>query len=188
MNQTYQPISFSRGDIYRVDFGRTRGSVEGGVRPALIVQNNMGNQHGPTLIVVPLTTRLKRCHLPVHVLLRKEDGLPETSLALCEQITTIDKSQASAFLAHLSCRSMERVTEGLEVSIGLDNSLRTTERSDEMLLTLCKHHLQPFFDDPCYRVRRMDSTQEKEPCVMCNAPGYDYMIRNVKKAHAPRPG
>lgn len=187
MNQTYQPVSFSRGDIYRVDFGIARGSIEGGVRPALIVQNNIGNQHGPTLIVVPLTRRLKRCHLPVHVLLRKEDGLPETSLALCEQITTINKSQASAFLAHLSSRSMERVTEGLKVSIGRDNAIRLTERNDEMLLTLCKHHLQPFFDDPSYRVRRRDSTQEKEPCVMCNAPGYDYMIRMVKKAQVPRP-
>ena len=188
MTQYINTTNFHRGDVYRVDFGKAYGSIEGSVRPAVIVQNNLGNQHCPTLIVVPLTTQLKRTHLPVHVVLTKEDGLPQTSLALCEQIITINKSQASAYLSCLSSRSMERVNKGLLVSIGCERSVRTKERGNEMLLTLCPHHLQPFFDDPSYRVRRSNPMQEKEFCVMCDKLGYDYMIRNVAKQQLPRPG
>lgn len=186
MNHFY--TAFYRGDVYQVDLGKRVGSVESGVRPAVILQNNKGNRFSRTLIIVPLTSEIKKINLPVHVLLGKVDGLPQPMMALCEQITTVDKSQVLNCFGQLSSRSMAQVEEALDISLALRSHARETERRNEMLLTLCKHHLQPFFDDPSYRVRRRDSTQEKEPCVMCNAPGYDYMIRNVNKAHVPRSG
>ena len=174
--------AFYRGDVYQVDLGKRVGSVESGMRSAVILQNNRGNCFSKTLIIVPLTTEIKKINLPVHVLLGKADGLPRQMIALCEQITTVDRSQVLSCFGQLSSRSMAKVEEAIDVSLALQSRSRKTERHNEMFLTLCPQHLHSFADDACYRVHRLPGNEEKGSCVLCNRPGYDYIIVNASKA------
>ena len=173
--------AFYRGDVYQVDLGQQCGSVESGIRPAVILQNNKGNRFSATLIVVPLTTEIKKINMPVHVLLGKTDGLPQQMMALCEQITTVDKSQVLNCFGQLSSRSMARIEDAIDVSLALRSRTRKTERHNEMFLTLCPQHLRPFLDDAYYRVHRLPGNEEKAPCVLCDRLGYDYIIVNTSK-------
>lgn len=91
--------SINRGDIYYVDFGYGVGSEQGGIRPAIILQNNKGNYYAPTVMVAPITTAKKR-KLPTHVLVYPKDGMKVTSIALYEQITTVDKSRLLSKIGH----------------------------------------------------------------------------------------
>ena len=85
--------NYRRGDIYLADLGEHRGNIQGGVRPGINIQNNSGNFFGPTLIVVPLTTELKKLGQPTHCVLEKQHGLNETSMSEAEQIVTINNDQ-----------------------------------------------------------------------------------------------
>lgn len=105
-----------RGQIYYIDLSETKGSEQGGLRPCVIIQNNKGNQHAPTTIVVPLTTKWKK-KLPTHALVRESTRL---SLALCEQIRTIDKSRISGeCIGECSRHTMEQIDLALKISLGL---------------------------------------------------------------------
>ena len=81
--------NYRRGDIYLADLGEHRGNIQGGVRPVINIQNNSGNFFGPTLIVVPLTTELKKLGQPTHCVLKKQRGLDETSMSEAEQIALL---------------------------------------------------------------------------------------------------
>ena len=179
MNHFY--TAFYRGDVYQVDLGKRVGSVESGVRPAIILQNNKGNRFSSTLIIVPLTTEIKKISLPVHVLLSKADGLPQQMMALCEQLTTVDKSQMLNCFGQLSSRSMAKVEEAIDISLALRSHSRKTERHNEMFLTLCPQHLHSFADVTCYRIHRLPGDEEKGSCDLCNRPGYSYIIVNASK-------
>lgn len=165
-----------------MNLGKRCGSVESGIRPAIILQNNKGNRFSSTLIVVPLTTEIKKINLPVHVLLGKSDDLPQPMMVLCEQITTVDKSQVLNCFGQLSSRPMAQVEEAVDISLALYSHTRKTERRNEMILTLCTQHLRSFSDDAYYRVHRLPNDGEKSPCVLCDRPGYDYIIVNTSKA------
>ena len=106
-----------RGQIYNVDFGETSGSEQGGIRPALIIQNNTGNRHSPTTIVCPITSQVKTT-LPTHVNI---DFLYKPSIILCEQIRTIDISKVykDTLLGNLRKDEMEKVETALRISLGL---------------------------------------------------------------------
>lgn len=105
-----------RGEIYYIDLSPCKGSEQGGLRPCVIVQNNKGNEHAPTLIVVPLTTQYKR-RLPTHAIVREGVKL---SLALCEQVRTVDKGRvAGVAVAECSARTMEEIDFALRISLGL---------------------------------------------------------------------
>ena len=97
--------NYRRGDIYLVDLGEHRGNIQGGVRPVINIQNNSGNFFGPTLIVVPLTTELKKLGQPTHYVIEKQRGLNETSMSEAEQIVTINKCQVFKYLGCTSNRN-----------------------------------------------------------------------------------
>ena len=179
-----EKTTLRRGDVFFADLGSQRGAVESGIRPVLIIQNNTGNQNGPTLVVAPLTTQIKKTHMPVHELLLKDDGLEEDSMVLCEQITTIDKSQLGTFVCHIEDAPMERITKAVRTSVGdllvPKLPLTHTEKPYEMVMTLCYSHLQEYLYDPIYRIRRIDPYQDKETCTLCNRSGYDYRITNIR--------
>ena len=80
-----------RGDIYYMDFGNQPGSAVHGIRPAMVVQNDVGNRHAPTIIVAAITTEIKKTRQPTHVLIGSQFGLPQESMLMLEQLTTIDK-------------------------------------------------------------------------------------------------
>lgn len=110
-----------RGDIYYADLSPVVGSEQGGVRPVLVVQNDIGNRYSPTVIVAPVTTRLEKARLPTHVELRaQEHGLEQDAVVLLEQVRTIDKRRLREKVAHLEGEIMRRVDEALRISLGLD--------------------------------------------------------------------
>jgi len=108
-----------RGDIYWVDFDPARGSEQAGMRPALVIQNDVGNANAPTTIVAVITSRQMRRRYPFHVLL--PDGLlPKRSTVKCEQLLTIDQTRlVGAPVAHLGAALMAEVDDALRCSLGL---------------------------------------------------------------------
>ena len=108
-----------RGEIYRADLDPVVGSEQGGVRPVLIIQNDTGTQHSPTVIVAAITGRKKKPHMPVHVLISAEDsGRPMDSVVLTEQVRTLEKSRLTRYLGRLTEDAMARIDQALARSIG----------------------------------------------------------------------
>ncbi len=113
-------LEVRRGDIVYANLNPVIGSEQGGTRPVLVLQNDIGNRHSPTTIVAAITSRIKKAKLPTHVeICADEYGLERDSVILLEQLRTIDKRRLKEKLAHLDKESMERVNEGLMISLGL---------------------------------------------------------------------
>lgn len=108
-----------RGDVFSVDFEPVRGSEQGKIRPAVIIQNDMGNQFSPTVIVAPLTTgQYARFDVNVEVK-APEGGIDNDSLVLLNQIRVVDKSRLLRYWGRLSPRTMRKVDEAIKISLGL---------------------------------------------------------------------
>lgn len=109
-----------RGEVYYADFDPTVGSEQGGVRPLLIIQNDVGNKYSPTTVVVPITSKIgKKSHQPTHVPIVC-DGLFACSTVLLEQIRTIDKSRIRWRVGMVDAETMRKVEMALLVSVGID--------------------------------------------------------------------
>jgi mRNA interferase MazF len=112
--------SVKRGDIYYADLSPVVGSEQGGMRPVLIVQNDTGNRHSPTVIAAAITSQLGKARLPTHIELgAKSYGLSRDSVILLEQIRTIDKSRLKDKMGRLDEPTMSRVDNAIAVSFGL---------------------------------------------------------------------
>ncbi len=108
-----------RGEIYYADLSPVVGSEQGGVRPVLVVQNNVGNRYSPTVIAAAITSKLDKAKLPTHIALPAETcGLSQNSVVLLEQIRTIDKQRLKEKIGELPALLMARVNEALLVSLG----------------------------------------------------------------------
>ncbi len=109
-----------RGDIYYADLSPVVGSEQGGVRPVLIIQNDIGNKYSPTVIATAITSQINKAKMPTHIELEaNEYGLSKDSVVLAEQIRTIDKQRLKEKIGHLDDKLMTRVNEALEISFGL---------------------------------------------------------------------
>lgn len=109
-----------RGDIYYADLSPVVGSEQGGVRPVLIIQNDIGNKYSPTVIATAITSQINKAKMPTHIELEaNEYGLTRDSVVLAEQIRTIDKQRLKEKIGHLDEKLMSRVNEALEISFGL---------------------------------------------------------------------
>ena len=112
-----------RGDIYFVDFGEKTGSEQSGIRPALVVSNNKANKHSPVVTVVPLSARVwKKKYLPTHVQIpiKKCRGLDKPSMALAEQVETMDKTRLGKKIGKVLDETiMEQITVALQIQIGV---------------------------------------------------------------------
>lgn len=116
MNRTIK-----RGDIYYADLNPVIGSEQGGTRPVLIISNNIGNRHSPTVIIAAITSRVHtKKKLPTHLYLGGVEGLPENSIILFEQLRTIDKSRLREQLTHLDERYLQALEIPLLISIGVE--------------------------------------------------------------------
>lgn len=112
--------NYRRGDIYLVDLGKNIGSEQSGCRPVLTIQNNIGNQFGPTLIVAPITSRVrKKSEQPTHCQLDNLAFLNDFSMVLLEQITTIDKCRIKKYMGSLDDKQMRKVDACIGVSLGI---------------------------------------------------------------------
>lgn len=110
----------NRGDIYYADLRPVVGSEQGGVRPVLIIQNNVGNKHSPTVIVSAITSRLNKAKLPTHVDLSTDEcELVKDSVILLEQIRTIDKKRLKEYICHVDDETLERVNDSLKISLDI---------------------------------------------------------------------
>lgn len=109
-----------RGDVYFADLSPVVGSEQGGVRPVLIIQNDIGNRFSPTVIVAAITAQIQKAKLPTHVEIdSKQYGFDRDSVILLEQIRTIDKQRLTDKITHLDDEMMNRVNEALQISLGL---------------------------------------------------------------------
>ncbi len=109
-----------RGDVFFADLSPVVGSEQGGQRPVLVVQNDVGNKYSPTVIVSAITAKISKAKLPTHVEIHKEDvGLVKDSVVLLEQVRTIDKKRLIQKLGALSPDLMEKVDLALMISMGL---------------------------------------------------------------------
>ena len=108
-----------RGEIYYADLSPVVGSEQGGVRPVLVVQNDVGNKFSPTVIAAAITSQLDKAKLPTHITLPAEKyGLPKNSVVLLVQIRTLDKRRLKEKIGELSADIMTRVNEALLISLG----------------------------------------------------------------------
>ena len=109
-----------RGDIFYADLNPVVGSEQGGIRPVLVVQNDVGNKYSPTVIIAAITSQIDKAKLPTHVELKSTDyGLEKDSVILLEQLRTIDKRRLKEKIAILDQDIMEKVDEALKISLGL---------------------------------------------------------------------
>lgn len=113
-------MDLRRGDVFYADLMPVIGCEQGGLRPVLIVQNDIGNRYSPTVIVAAVTSRLEKNPLPTHVpLTGNQIGLRQNSIVMLEQIRTIDRSRLRAYLGRIGGECLRNVDEALGVSLGL---------------------------------------------------------------------
>ncbi len=114
-------MNIKRGDIYYADLSPVVGSEQGGLRPVLIVQNDVGNRYSPTVIAAAITSKLSKTKLPTHIdVPGASAGLTKDSVILLEQIRTIDKQRLKEKMGHLDEGTMDSVRRAIEISFGLE--------------------------------------------------------------------
>jgi len=123
MNHLYKKErqqTVTRGDLYYADLSPIVGSEQGGVRPVLVIQNNLGNRHSPTVIVAAITSRTTKALLPTHIgISQSSDGLKQDSTVLAEQIRTVDRRRLKEYIGHLDSEHMAAIDEAVMISLGL---------------------------------------------------------------------
>ena len=114
-------MNIKRGEIYYADLSPVIGSEQGGIRPVLIVQNDVGNKYSPTVIAAAITSQKDKTKLPTHITVGAENcGLSKDSIVLLEQVRTIDKKRLKEKMGSLDSDAMNKVDKALTVSFGLD--------------------------------------------------------------------
>ena len=170
--------TYLRGDMYYANLGRGIGSEQEGYRPVVIIQNNVGNKHSPTVIIASITSKTGvKAKLPTHYYIDAEDGLKLPSIVLLEQLRTVDKRRLGNFIGHLSEKHICGINHALAVSIGLEELAYPKH-----VLCLCSTCLKNYYNTGAYIVRRINpDTTEKDTCTYCNQRrGYDYSITPKK--------
>lgn len=112
-------MNIKRGDIYYADFDSYIGSEQGGKRPVVIIQNDIGNRWSPTVIIAAVTSKIKKTVLPTHVEINTE-SLAKDSIALLEQIKTIDKSRLGDYLGTVDNKTMKNIDDAIKISLGIN--------------------------------------------------------------------
>ncbi|CAM2883393.1 type II toxin-antitoxin system PemK/MazF family toxin [Hathewaya histolytica] len=113
-------MTVKRGDIFYADLSPVIGSEQGGIRPVIIIQNDIGNKYSPTVIISAITSQINKAKLPTHVEISSEEyGLNKDSVVLLEQIRTLDKKRLKEKIGHMSDEDMKKVDQALRVSIDL---------------------------------------------------------------------
>jgi len=165
---------YLRGEVYIVNFNPAQGSEQGGIRPALIIQNNTGNRHSPTLIVAPITSSIKP-RIPVHLPISGVPSLKKGSTLLLEQIRVVDKSRVGKYLCSVSYVGMKLVDAAIAISL----DIRLPDR-EPVEMTLC-HTCKSQFEDSGFKVRLLSNPKEpKETCDYCNyRTGFNYEVEEV---------
>ena len=121
-------MSVKRGDIYYADLSPVVGSEQGGLRPVLIIQNDVGNRYSPTVIAAAITSRMGKTRLPTHIdIYADKAGLSKDSVVLLEQIRTLDKQRLKEKMGHLDDTMMSEINNAIAVSFGLGGAQTISE-------------------------------------------------------------
>ena len=113
-------IVVKRGEIFYADLSLVIGSEQGGIRPVIIIQNDIGNRYSPTVIVAAITSQINKAKLPIHVEISSEEyGLNRDSVVLLEQIRTLDKRRLKEKIGHMTEADMKKVNKALAISLNL---------------------------------------------------------------------
>ena len=166
--------TYLRGDMYYADLGKGIGSEQEGYRPVVIIQNNVGNRHSPTVIIAAITSKVGvKPKLPTHYFINAEDGLGSPSVILLEQLRTIDKRRLDKYIGRLKKKHIDGMNHALAISIDL---IQNTPHS--LLMCLCSTCAENFRSTGAYYLRRVDSKQiGKDTCTYCNQrSGFDYEV------------
>lgn len=157
--------TYSRGDLYYADLGQGIGSEQEGYRPVVIIQNNAGNKHSPTVIIAAITSKVGvKPKLPTHYFINAEDGLELPSVILLEQLRTIDKRRLEKYIGHLRKKHIDGMNHTLAVSIDL---VQKTKHS--LTMCLCSTCAENFRSTGAYSLHRDNPKQaEKDTCTYCN--------------------
>lgn len=165
-----------RGEIYLYDFGNNGGSIQNGVRPALVVQCNEGNAASSTTIIAAMTSIIKKQYLPSHIILGDQFGLKEPSMVMLEQLKTVNQSDFIEYIGKIDDEHyMKKINIGIKKAMGLwvDKPLR----KPASVRCLCPKCLQDYKTSGSYIVRRVDPfVRVKEKCDKCEGYGYDYLV------------
>lgn len=138
-------MNVKRGDIFYADLSPVVGSEQGGLRPVLIVQNDIGNKYSPTVIAAAITSKMGKTKLPTHIDVKSgggeagnELGLAKDSVILLEQIRTLDKKRLKEKMGHLDDLTMRKVNDAITVSFGLANyetAVNDSAAAEEVVIT-----------------------------------------------------
>ena len=163
-----------RGDIFYCDLNPYRGSEQGGVRPVLVIQNDTGNRHSPTVIIAAVTSKANvKAKLPTHYYLDAGNGLVQPSLVLLEQIRTVDKRRLSGYIGRLDEEHIRGINHALAISIGLIEPV-----PPKLTLCLCDACADAFRGTGAFVLREAAQGQaEEKVCVYCGQyPGIEYVV------------
>lgn len=143
----FNDLIIKKGDMFSAVFDAV-GSEQGGLRPFVVIQNNLGNKYSPTLIVALITTKVKR-QMPTHVLANKEFGLKEDSIIMLEQIRTIDKSRIipDSYIGRLNRETIKKVDEAISISVALDTQRDLEIRKQLQEVEYWKRNIDELLDD-----------------------------------------
>lgn len=171
--------TYLRGDMYYADLGRGVGSEQEGYRPVVIIQNNKGNQHSPTVIVAAISGKAGvKPKLPTHHFINAECGLELPSIVLMEQIRTLDKRRLTKYIGRLSKEHIRGMDHSLAVSVGLIEPVPS-----KLTLCLCGACADAFRGTGAFTLRKVAPEQaEKGCCIYCNRnPGEGYLVSTKRK-------
>jgi mRNA interferase MazF len=170
MNHTYL-----RGDMYYADLEPGIGSEQHGNRPVLIIQNDVGNKHSPTVIVAAVTSKVGvKPKLPTHYFLEAGTiGLKAPSIVLLEQLRTIDKRRLEDYIGKLNAHQLKGVNHALAISVGLSEPM-----PENLIMCLCPACANNFYGTGSYYLKQITSDPvKKDICTYCGQRlGFDYMV------------
>ena len=175
-------LNIKRGDIFFYDFGDSKGSIQSGKRPVLVVQADNFNQNAPTIIVAAITTVIKKQYMPSHIILPDDTGLKQASMVMLEQIRAVNKDDLTQYVGALHDeQTWKYINNGLKKEFGL--WFYRPERSGD-IRCLCGKCVRDYMDNTNYVVKRLDPfAKVKDHCIKCNEPGYDYLLYDRRQSH-----
>ena len=167
------------GDIFCYDFGTNEGSVQNGIRPALVIQANNFNANSHTTVIAAITTAQKVMYLPSHIFLGERYGLSHPSTVILEQLRTVNQNDLGQYIGNIDDHTtLNAISKALKKTYGL--WFYQAPRDD--VRCLCKRCLDEYRDSGEYVIRRRDPFQKvKEPCDRCRHLGYDYILKHRRR-------
>ena len=169
-----------RFEIYLYDFGAMPGSIQNGIRPALIIQDNRFNENSPTTVVAAITSVIKKERLPSHIFLGQEFGLSKPSMVMLEQLRTVNQDELREYVGAISDPYLTKIIgRGIKKTLGMWDY---APRDKTAIRCLCPQCAESYRNTRSFIIRRLDPFQKaKDACDRCNRPGWDYVVVDRKR-------